>query len=35
VDKTYEGGMTVTTSCEKSVKYVESPVATFKMVGAE
>jgi hypothetical protein len=33
VDKTYEGGMTVSTSCEKSVKYVESPAATIKLVG--
>lgn len=33
VDKTYEGGKTVTTTCEHAVKFVPSPDSTIVLVG--
>lgn len=33
VDKTYEGGKTVSSTCEHAVKFVPSPDSTIKLVG--
>ena len=33
VDKTYEGGKTVSSTCEHAVKYVPSPDSSIVLVG--